>query len=133
MGRVVVAVARSVVAVGEDGQVALRMSSRDLGPCAHVVERLAARVKPETRGVFLAAAHALAARVAAAVAAMSWESVRDSAEVGAGGKLTLRIVLAPDLVLLVAAVALGVMRLGLACATTVLALFDRTALGVDMV
>ena len=37
------------------------------------------------------------------------------------------------LVLAVAAVALGVVGFGLARATTVLALFDRTTLGIDMV
>jgi hypothetical protein len=37
------------------------------------------------------------------------------------------------LVLLVATIALGVVRLGLACTAAVLALFDGTTLGVDVV
>jgi hypothetical protein len=49
--------------------------------------------------------------------------------------LTLRVTLVFGLVLvfLLAAIAFGVMRLGLARTTTVLALLDRATLGVDMV
>jgi hypothetical protein len=47
--------------------------------------------------------------------------------------LTLRVALGFVLVFLVPTIALGVVRLGLARAATVLALLDRAAFGVDMV
>lgn len=115
MSGIVVAVAGLVMAVGEDGHVAVRVGGCDFGSGAHVVERLATGVESETGRVFLGAAHAFAARVAAAVTAMS---------------LCIILVLQ---VLLVAALAFGVVRLGFACTATVLALLDGTTLGVDVV
>lgn len=61
--------------------------------------------------------------------------VRGNAAAVTGAVLTLRVALVfvLFLVLLVATVALGVVGLGLARAATVLALLDRTTLGVDVV
>lgn len=47
MGRVVVAVAGLVVAIGKDSQLALRVRRCQLGFCAYVVEGLAACVELE--------------------------------------------------------------------------------------
>ena len=59
--------------------------------------------------------------------------IRDLIATGVSRTLTLSIARVFELVLLITAVALCVMRFGLASATTVLALLDRTTLRVDMV
>jgi hypothetical protein len=59
--------------------------------------------------------------------------IRDLIATGVSRTLTLSIARVFELVLLITAVALCVMRLGLASATTVLALLDRTTLRVDVV
>lgn len=115
MGGVVVAVARPVVSICEDCQIVLRVGRGDLGPRADVMERLFACVQSEIGRLFLDAAHALSTRVTIATVVVD-----------------LPVTLFFVLVLAVAAVALGVVGFGLARATTVLALFDRTTLGIDM-
>jgi hypothetical protein len=60
-----------------------------------------------------------------------YRKIRDALSGAASEKLTLQVVLVL-LVLLVTAVALGVVGLGLASTTAMLALLDRTTLGVDV-
>jgi hypothetical protein len=64
---------------------------------------------------------------------VNWKLVRVVANIQIVYCLTLRVALVFELVFLVATIALGVMRLGLARTTTVLALLDGTTLGVDVV
>jgi len=118
VGRVVVAMARLVVAVCEDGQVALRVRRSQLGFRASIVERLPGSIDLEIDLFLLGATQALAAGMALAAVVMS---------------LRVAFVFVQVLVLLVATITLGVMRLGLARTATVLALLDRTTLGVDVV
>ena len=115
--RVVVAVTRPVVAVGENGQGVLRMGRRDPGAASHVVKRLLARVESQVDGLLLDAAYALRTGMAAAT--------------GGGGSL--HLVFRLILVFLIATITLGVVGLGFARTATVLALLDGTALGVDVV
>jgi hypothetical protein len=118
MGSVVVAMARLVVAVGEDGEVALGMGASQFGFRTGVVERLPGSIHLEVKVVLLSAAQAFPARMALATVVMS---------------LRLAFVLVRVLVLLVATVAFGVVGLGLARTATVFALLDGAALWVDMV
>lgn len=84
------------------------------------MECLAARVKLEVKGFLLYdSAYTLATGVT--LAGM------------AGTVMSLRVALVFVLVLLLATIALGVVRLGLARAATVLALLDGATLGVDVV
>jgi hypothetical protein len=72
VGSVVVAVAWLVVAVGKDGQVALRLCRRQLWLCTGFVERLSGRVGFGIQGFLLdGATHALSARVALAAVVVS--------------------------------------------------------------
>jgi hypothetical protein len=64
---------------------------------------------------------------------VNWKLVRVVADIQVVYCLTLRVALVFELVFLVATIALGMMRLGLARTTTVLALLDGTTLGVDVV
>lgn len=114
VGRVVVAMTGLVMAVREDGQMALRVRGGKLWFRTGFVERLAICVKAEI--LLLRAAQALAAGMALATLVMR-----------------LRITLLLELVLLVATVALCVVRLGLTCAAAVLALLNGATLGVNVV
>jgi hypothetical protein len=131
---VVPAMARLVMPVGEDSQGALGVSSYDFGPCTCGMKRLLASVKFQVEALHLYAAETLGAGVAAAVAFMDCGLIRGLFCVDTNQLLTLRVALVfvLFLVLLVATVAFGVMGLGLARTATVLALLDRTTLGVDM-
>jgi hypothetical protein len=124
VGSVVVAVAWLVVAVREDGQMTFRVRGHELGFRARIVERLLG-----------GSTEALAPRMALAAVVMNCETVRCVVSMRVVARLTLGVTLVFDLLLvfLIATVALGVVRLGLARTTTVLALFDRATLGVDMV
>jgi hypothetical protein len=132
VGRVVVAVTRLVVAVGEDSQMALRMCRGQFRFRASIVERLAAGIDLEI--LLFRAAKAFAARVTLAAIVMSYSIVRIVKDGQASYDLTLRVALVFVLVLVlfIAAIALGMMRLGLACTTTVLALLDGATLRVDV-
>jgi len=113
MSRIVVAVTGLVVSVSKDGQMTVRVCGGQLGFRAGIVEGLFASVELEIAGFFCGSAEALASRVALAT-------------------IVVNLDVALDLVFFVAAVALGVMRLGLARTTAVFTLLDRTALGIDM-
>jgi hypothetical protein len=113
VSRVVVPMAWPVVAVRKYGQVVFRMSCDDLGSSSHVVQCLLARVESQIARLFLHAANALCARMAAA-------SVTDA------------LLFGDVFVFLVTTVALGMVRLGLARTTAMLALLDWTALGIDV-
>ena len=132
---VVVAVTWLVVTVCEDGQMTFGVSACQLGLGASVVESLAAGVELEVQMFLGGTAYALGARVALAAAVLSWKGVRNIVAVctRCGYTLGVALVFWPVLVLFVAAVAFGVVRLGLACTTTVLALLDGTTLGIDVV
>jgi uncharacterized membrane protein YhaH (DUF805 family) len=71
--------------------------------------------------------------MAAAASLVDCGIIRDLIATGVSRTLTLSIARVFELVLLITAVALCVMRLGLAGTTTVLALLDRTTLRVDVV
>jgi hypothetical protein len=133
VGGVVVAVTRFVMAVREDGQMALRVCRSQLRFRAGIVERLPAGIDLEI--LLLGAAEAFAARVTLAAVVLSYRIVRIVEDGQASYDLTLRVALVfvLVLVLLIATVALGMMRLGLARTTTVLALLDGATLGVDVV
>jgi hypothetical protein len=99
------------------------------------VERLFRSVKLQVESVSLDAAYTFGARVAGTLVVMDCGRVREAIHADISSVLTLRVALVfmLVLVLLLATVTLGVMRLGLARTTTVLALLDRTTLGVDVV
>lgn len=115
MSGVVVPVARLVVAVRKDGQCALRMRGIEFRFLPCIVEGVLARIELESVGVL--AADAFSARVTAAAISIN---------------LRVAVVFAFVLVLFVAAFAFGVVGLGLASTSTMLALLDRTTLGVDV-
>jgi hypothetical protein len=71
--------------------------------------------------------------MALAAAIVNWKTVRTVVNIHMGCLLTLRVALVLQLVLLLATIAFGVVRLGLARTATVLALLDGTTLGVDVV
>jgi hypothetical protein len=135
VGSVVVAVAWLVVAVREDGQMTFRVRGHELGFRARIVESLLAGIELELNTLLGGSTEALAPRMALAAVVMNCETVRCVVSMRVVARLTLGVTLVFDLLLvfLVATVALGVVRLGLARTTTVLALFDRATLGVDMV
>jgi hypothetical protein len=136
MGSVVATVTRLVMPIREDGQVTLGLRGRELRLCASLVECLTTSVDLQVKRLFLdGTAYTLAARVALTAAGVSWAVVRVDTAQCARHNLTLRVALVFVLVLvfLIATVALGVMRLGLACAATVLALLDGATLRVDVV
>jgi hypothetical protein len=118
VGSVVVAVAWFVMAVGEDGEMALGVGASQFGFRTGVMERLPGSVDLEVEIVLLGAAYTLCARMALATAIVS---------------LRLAFVFVRVLVLLVATVTFGMVGLGLARAATVFALLDGAALWVDMV
>jgi hypothetical protein len=132
---VVVAVAWLVVPVREDGQMTFRVRGHELGLCARVVESLLAGIELELNALLGGSAETLAPRMTLAAVVMNCETVRVVVSMRVVARLTLDITLVFDLLLvfLVATVALGVVRLGLARTTTVLALLDGTTLGVDVV
>jgi hypothetical protein len=133
MGRVVVPVTRLVMAVGKDGQGALRMRGVELRFLPCIVEGMLASVELESMSVLLAA-DAFSARVTAAAISINYSMIRHLVDTDIMCVLTLRVavVFAFVLVLFVAAFAFGVVGLGLASTTTMLALLDRTTLRVDM-
>ena len=92
-------------------------------------------VEFEIERLLLGSTYTLAGSVAAASIFIVCGMVNMSSVTGHDETLTLRVALVFELVLVlfVAAVAFGVVGLGLARTTTVLALLDRTTLGVDMV
>jgi hypothetical protein len=113
----------------------LRLRGRELRFDAGVMERLLAGVELQIGALLGGAAEALSARMALAMTVVNWETVRDVVGIQSVRKLTLRVALVfePVLVFLVATVALRVVGLGLACTATVLALLDGATLGVDVV
>lgn len=66
MGSVVVAMARLVVAVCEDGQMAFRVGASQFGLGTGVVESLAGSIHLEIKVILLSAAQAFSTRVALA-------------------------------------------------------------------
>jgi len=134
MGRIVVSVTRLVMAIGKNGQGALRMRGVELRFLPCIVEGMLASVELESMSVLLAAADAFSARVTAAAIPINCSMIRHLVDTDIMCILTLRVavVFAFVLVLFVAAFAFGVVGLGLASTTTMLALLDRTTLGVDM-
>jgi hypothetical protein len=107
----------------------------ELGFRARIVERLLAGIELEINALLDGSTEALPAGMALAAIVMDWEGVRFHVSIRVVAKLTLGVALVFDLVLvfLVATIALGVVRLGLARTTTVLALLDGATLGVDVV
>lgn len=100
------------------------------------MERLSASVDLQVQRLLLdGATDALGAGVALTTADMSWSIVRLVRAYCARCNLTLGVaaVFVLVLVFLITTVALGVMRLGLACAATVLALLDWATLRIDVV
>jgi hypothetical protein len=132
VGSVVVAVARLMVAIGKDGQMALRVRCHELWLRASIVEGLLASVELQVRAFLGSSAETFSARVALAAVVVNWRVVRVVVVVRAVCELTLRVALVFKLVFLVATIALGVVRLGLASTTTVLTLLDGATLRVDM-
>jgi hypothetical protein len=137
MCRVVVSVAWLVMAVGEDGQSALRMGRGQLWLGSGSIENVLASVELEPQWLLLHlhAAETLCARVALTARRFNCSMIRHPLNAdNIGYSLTLRVALvfAFVLVLFITTVAFGVVGLGLAGTTTVLALLDRTTLGVDM-
>jgi hypothetical protein len=134
VGRVVVTVTRLVVAIREDGQMALGVRRHELRLCARIVKGLFAGVKLEVNAVLDRSTNALSASMALTATVVSWNIVNVVVSSRARHALTLRVALVFELVLvfLIAAVAFGVVRLGLARTATVLALLDGATLGVDV-
>lgn len=136
MGRVVVAVAWLVVAVGKNGQMALGMRGHELGFRTSVVERLLAGVKLEVGAVLGSTAETLSSGVALTTAVVNCTLIRvvvPSTRVVRALTLGVALVFELVLVFLVATITLGMVRLGLARATTMFALLDGTTLWVDVV
>lgn len=133
MGSVVVAVAGSMMAVRKNSQVALGVSRGDFGSRPHMVECLLAGVEPQVSGLLLDAAYAFSAGVAAAAIIVDCGMIRNLAGAQIDWLLTLGFADVLVLVLAVATFTFGVVGFGLARAATVLALLNRTALGVDVV
>jgi hypothetical protein len=98
------------------------------------MQRLLARIQLQIEPFLLHAAYALGTRMAATTAFSVCTIIRPVLDAAIKYKLTLRVahVFVLVLVFLLATVALGVMRLGLARAAAVLALLDRTTLRVDV-
>ena len=136
VGSVVATMTRLVVPVRKDRQMTLRLCCCELWLRASLVECLMTSVDLQIKRLLLdGTAYTLAARVALTAAGVSWTVVRVDTTKCAWHNLTLRVALVFVLVLvfLVATVALGVVRLGLARTATVLALLDGATLGVDVV
>lgn len=133
VGSIVVSVTRTVVAICEYGEIALGVRRRDLGSRPHIVQRLLAGIELQINRLFLGAACTFGARVTAARVVVDCGMIRNRAGAHVNWQLTLHVGLVLVLVPAVTALALGVVRFGLACAATVFALFDRAAFGVDVV
>lgn len=137
MCRIVVSVAWLVMAIGEDGQSALRMGCRQLRLVSYAVKKMLASVELEPHRLLLHldAAETLCARVALTARCFHCSRIRLPLNTdNVGYYLTLRVALvfAFVLVLFITTIAFGVVGLGLAGTSTMLALLDRTTLGVDV-
>lgn len=108
------------------------MCCRQLWFCAGFMQCLTAGVQAKIQAL-CGATEALGARMALTGSVVGWRVVSVVGEGHSGAEHTRRVAFLLGSVLLVTTVALGVVGLGLARTATVLALFHRTPLGVDVV
>src|SRR3954464_12070298 len=118
--------------VCKDSQGAFRLGRREFRFRSHPMQSGFANIELQLKVLFLHPTNAFRTRVAAALVFRRYSKVRGIVTTDDSQILTLGVARVFVLVLLLAAVAFCVMRLGLAGTTTVFALLDRTTLGVDM-